>query len=137
MSTMDLAQITTAHADRLRTRRDQCEQLLFLAQHLGETDRLLVEQVYQHRMSPAQIARLMGQPTRTVRARLQRILRHVRKPEYRFLVLRADLLSPTTRRVAELVIFRRMSLRCAARELRCTLHKVRQHMEAVQTLSRL
>jgi hypothetical protein len=39
--------------------------------------------------------------------------------------------------VAELVILRRMSLRQAARELNCSLHKVRQHIEAVQTLARL
>jgi DNA-directed RNA polymerase specialized sigma24 family protein len=111
--------------------------MLFLAQHLDEPDRLLIEQVYQHKMNPAEVARLMGKHTRTVRNRLEQIVRHLGKAEFRFMVLRADLLAPTTRRVAELVILRRMSLRQAARELNCSLHKVRQHIEAVQTLARL
>ncbi len=137
MSIAHLATITTEQAARGRGRRDQYEQLLFLAQHLGEPDRLLIEQVYQHKMNPAEIARLMGQHSRTVRGRLRRIINHLRRPEFRFMVLRADLLAPTTRRVAELVILRRMSLRRAAHELDCTLHNVRQHVQAVQTLARL
>lgn len=137
MSTITLAEVTSDQAGRGRIRRDQFERILFLAQHLDGPDRLLIEQVYQHKMNPAEIARLMGQHSRNVRARLRRIVKHLRKPEFRFMVLRPDMLTPTTRRVGELVILRRMSLRRAAHEMDCTLHLIRQHLQALRTLARL
>ncbi len=137
MTTANFAQITASQVLQFDDQRQRIERVLALAEHLGDDDRLLVEQVYQHGMSPAEIACLLGKRTRTVRCRLRQILEDLQTPEFRYMVLRGHRLPPPTRQVGQVVVLHRCSLRRAAARLACSLHHVRQHMQIIQTLSRL
>lgn len=131
-----LSQITPSQVFQPDEQRRRIERVLALAEHLGQDDRLLIEQVYQHGMSPREIACLMGARPRTVRTRLRQILRHLHTPEFRYMVLRGHRLPRPTRQVGQIVFLHRSSLRRAAGQLECSLHHVRQHAQVIHTLAR-
>ncbi len=117
--------------------RERVERRLALAEHLPKADRLLLQQVLEKGLPVAQLARLMGRRPQQLRRRIRKLIRHMEQPIYRFMILHADLLSPDTRRTAELVVFGVRSLRQAADELNLSLHQVREHMITVRAIGRL
>lgn len=134
MTIAEFANITPSQSYASHVPRERLEQVLALAAHLGDDDRLLIEQVYEHGMSPTEVACLLGKRPRSVRARLEQILRHIRSAEFRFMVLRGQRLPRATREVGRVVVLERHSLRQAANLLGCSLHHVRQHMQVIQAL---
>ena len=121
----------TAHQRRLN------ERILQLAEHLRTPDRLLLEQVYRHGLSAADVARLTGQPPRRVQRRLARLLQRMRDPLFKFVVARSELLPPPARAAARRVILQGQSLRSTAQSTGQSLHEVRQHINTVRNLARL
>ncbi len=126
-----------AQARRRERRRDEHDRLLDLAKQLPDADRLLLEQVYRQGQSFADLARLMGQREWQLRRRVARLLRRIRKPQYRFLLQRGDLLDKPVRRCAELAYFKELSLRTIAMITGQSLHQVRRHMHDFQVIRRL
>jgi len=116
-------------------RRLNAEQVLVLSRHLGRRDQLLVEQIYREGASIADVARMANRPPKAIQRRLRNVVQRLRSPEFACLVARGGLLPTETRRVAEMVICRGMSLRGAARCARLSLHETRQHVERVRALA--
>lgn len=130
-----MIQIDEESLRRRQGLRDQVEQILALAQHLGAQDKLLVEQVFKHGLSVTDVARLLGQRPRTVQKRVKNLVEHMQSPLFRFLVVSPESLSPGTRRVAEAVVLKRMSLRKAAVVLGLRLHQVRGQLIAARAVA--
>lgn len=128
---------TDSGRQRLMNRRDLIEHLLALAEHLDERDRLLLEQIYKHGLSAAQVASLTGQPTRRLQRHVRRLLKRLDDPLFRFTVARLDLLPPDTRPVARAVFLHGLSLRETAHRTGLSLHRVRRHAETVRTIARM
>ena len=132
-----IATATDRDLRRKQAIRDKTEHRLRLAEHLPEPDRLLLEQVLGQGVPMAKIARLTGRRPGDIRRRVVKLINHMDKPLYRFLIVHGDLLDPRTPRTAERVIFGVRSLRATADDLGLSLHRVRQHMRTVTALNRL
>ena len=121
----------------VRQRREAAERLLTLAEHLPTEDRLLIEQVYRHGLSVAQVAQLTSQPRRRLQRRIAQILRRMRDPLFRFVAGRGELLPRDVRPTARMVVLEGRSLRDVARRRDSSLHYIRQHMRTVRTLAQV
>ncbi len=132
---VERAQLT--HRQAVHERRDAAERLLALAEHLPTDERLLIEQVYRHGLSIAQLAQLAGERPRRLQRRVAQILRRMRDPLFRFVAGRGELLPRDVRPTARLVVLEGRSLRDAARRRASSLHYVRQHMRTIRTLAQV
>ncbi|MFP4144835.1 MAG: hypothetical protein ACOCTI_03625 [Phycisphaeraceae bacterium] len=108
-----------------------------MAEHFSERDRLLLEQVYRHGLSVAEVARLTGRPRRTLSRHVRQLLERVRDPLFRFVAGREELLPREVRSTARLVVLQGRSLREAGRATGLSLYRVRQHMQTVRELARI
>ncbi|WP_428387549.1 sigma factor-like helix-turn-helix DNA-binding protein [Mucisphaera sp.] len=132
--------ITRATQKNLSARvsqRSHAERVLRLAPLLPSDERLLLEQVYRHGLSIADLARLTGLPPRTLQRRIRNIVKRLNSDLFRFVAAQEDILPRTVRPTARRVAIHGRSLRAAARESGLTLHRVREHMRIVQALARL
>ena len=116
--------------------RANVDRLLDLARHLPEPDRALIEQVYQHGIKLAEIARLIGQSPGRVQRRITRLLKLMRKPQYIFLARHQDILPPPVRETCRELFFEGQSLRRIAQHHGTTLHQVRKHLATFEALAR-
>jgi DNA-directed RNA polymerase specialized sigma24 family protein len=130
-------QAEAALARRRELRTGATERVLQLAQHLGESDRALIEQVYEHGQSLSKVAKATGVPASQLQRRLSRVLKRMRQPLFRFVAVRGDLLPREVSGTARRVVLQGMSLRETARRSGLTLHRVRKHMETVRAYYRL
>jgi DNA-directed RNA polymerase specialized sigma24 family protein len=121
----------------LLRRRKDVEQVLELAQHLPEADRLLIEQIYRHGRPAAELARLLGCRPRLVQRRVSILLKRLRQPLFRFLVNHQQLLPRDLRPIARRAVFEGCSLRRTAQLTGRSLHHIRQDMRTVQMLAQL
>jgi len=135
---MPFSEMLTVHEDAQRrtSLRNRVETLLDLAQSLPPRDRLILEQVYRHGLSVAEVARLIEEPAGRVRRRIARLIRLVQKPEFKFLARHEALLPANVRQTCRLVVFEGMSLRRTARHTGQTLHRVRQQVATFHALAR-
>lgn len=117
-----------AGAGQRRGLRRHAEQVLKLAAHLGRQDRLLIQQVYEHGLSIADIASLSGGREEAVRRRIIRVLRRLRGSRFKQMVLLGPLLPDRPRQVATLVWLEGLSLRAAAARLKQSLHHTRRDL---------
>ncbi|MFA9479654.1 helix-turn-helix domain-containing protein [Phycisphaerales bacterium AB-hyl4] len=117
-------------------RRDAAERLLQRAQYLAPHDRLLLEQIYRHGLSVADVARLLNDRPRTLQRRVKRLLTRLNDPLFRFVAGRLEMLPRDMQTTARLVVLEGKALRDTARSTGLTLHRVRQHLDAVRTLAR-
>ncbi|MEX0777921.1 MAG: hypothetical protein WD042_19640 [Phycisphaeraceae bacterium] len=137
MFTMNRADILDDRIGRRRiTLRRRLEDALVLACHLPAGDRLVLEQVYYHGLSPRDLGRLTGRPARQQRHHVASLLRRCRSRRFAFLAVHGDALDPLTRRVAQLSIFHGLTLRNVAHETGLSLHQVRLILQQVAALSR-
>lgn len=135
--TQTLSFETGTGQDRRRLRRDRVERLLQRAEHLSREDRLLIEQVYLHGIAVSDVARLSGKPARTLRRRITGLVQRMNSPLFEFVISHNDLLPPSMRRTADLVVLRGHSLRRASRASGQSLHHTRLHVRSLQVLARL
>ncbi|MCC6680053.1 MAG: sigma-70 family RNA polymerase sigma factor [Phycisphaeraceae bacterium] len=109
-------------------RRKRLNQLVDLARHLPEADRLLIEHIYWHGLPISRLAKATGCPPRTLQRRLAILIKHMSSTEFQFLARRGRNLDPDTRRTACRVILLGQNYRHVADELGLSLHEVRRQM---------
>lgn len=133
-SGLGLAGIDPARAGDLRRRRrvELADHLLERAAWLPERDQQLVESVYRRGQTAVELARLTGEPPRTVRRRIKRLVDRLLDQRTAFVATRRAHWPRTRRTIAERVVLHGGSMRSAARELGISLHAVRRHMDAIQ-----
>jgi hypothetical protein len=108
------AQRSGSPDDRPAAIRGEIDRVLRLADHLDPADRALVRSIYDRGMSAGELARAIGRTPRAVNRRLERLVRRVSTPEYRFILRERRSWPATRRRVAELVFLRGGTQRAAA-----------------------
>lgn len=116
-------------------RRDAAERVLQLAGHLADADRLLLEQVFRHGVSLAEVARLSGQRPRVLQRRVRRLLLRLNDPLFRFVAGRCDLLPQEVQATARRTVLHGRSLRDTARATGRSLHQIRQHLIIIRALA--
>jgi len=107
------------------------------SQHLADEDRVLIEQVYGHGVSVADVARLSRRPARSLRRQVKNLLLRMKSPLYTFMMGHSDLLPEEVRLVAKLTVLHGNSLRKAAAMSGRSLHEVRQHVQTLRALARV
>lgn len=122
-------------ANMLRDQADLSFQLLGLAEHLPEEDRVLLQAVYDRGMRPSEFAKAIRVRPRSIRLRIRRIVARVGSPMYQFVVGQRDSWPEPRRTIAELVILRGESQREVARRLGVSLHCVRQEVSRLRAQS--
>jgi DNA-directed RNA polymerase specialized sigma24 family protein len=120
--------------DRPAAVRDQIDRLLRLADDLDPADRALIRSIYDRGMSAGELARAIGRTPRTVNRRLERLVRRVSNPAYRFILRERRSWPAVRRRVAELVFLRGGTQRAAATATGLSLHQTRREIERIRVL---
>lgn len=123
--------------DRRQGARDRVESVLGLAEHLPEDDRLLLRQVYELGLTVPQIARQMQRPRGQVYRRVQRVLRRMGSPLFRYVAGHQRILPAELRPVATHCVLSGLSVRRAADRSRMTLHEIRSRLQALKMLARM
>jgi hypothetical protein len=140
---------------RRKQRRELTELILGRAVWLDPPDRVLIESVYRHEQSVAQIATLVKEDPRRLRRRIRVLVRRLLSEDYVRTVgrltrtfanergekgngtersRRGSAWNEVRRKVAEECIVNGRSLREAARNLNLSLHCVRMHHAAVSAV---
>jgi DNA-directed RNA polymerase specialized sigma24 family protein len=116
-------------------RRASAELILQRAPELDASDRSLLEAIYASGQSAAAVARLLGQPQRTVSARVRRLVRRVCTPEFGLVLLLQERWPKTRREVARACFVRGLSIREASQSLGITFHAARKHHAAIRAMA--
>ena len=119
----------------LRRRREQTDQLLKRAAYLAPNDRLVIEQVYRNGVAIKDLAGLTGNPPRSMRRRIVRLLRRLNSPLYSVAISKGHRLDEATYRTVQLVVCQGLSLRQASASTGYSLHRVRQHIRQLYELA--
>lgn len=126
---------------RRGVRRDLAEVLMSRATLLSELDRYLVQGVFRDGRPLTELAALWEgdgpgpRPTpKALRRRLRRLVERVLSPRFEFVAAHRHRWPPTRRRVATACVLHGLSCREAADKLRLSIHLVRRHMDAVETV---
>lgn len=125
---------------RKRVDRRQAETLVERAALLPGEDRLLVEGVFRDGRSVTQLAQVWRRgdaatiDVRTLRRRLQRVLRRMHTPEFRHVAAHHEAWPAPMSRVATACILHGLTLRQAAEHLGLSVHTVRRNFDAVLAL---
>jgi len=101
---------------------------------LPPAERILVETVYREGASAKAVALLRGDSPRKVRRQLKTILQRMLEAKFVFVARERDRWPRQRERVATACVLHGCSLRQSAQRLDVSLHTVRRHMQAVQTL---
>ena len=117
--------------------RQAPEQIIRLAQALPAEDRLLLEQHFGDGLSMADLARRSRRSAHAVSRRIERLVRRLASPEFRFTVLHQDRLPKAMRRTATLLFVHGRSLRATAGLTKKSLHRIRCDRAMLQTLARV
>ena len=115
--------------------RSQIDALIYRAEMLMDRDRLLIEQVYRHGVSVADIARLYGWTPSRLRRHIAKLRRNMTSPLFTYVLSHEASLPESVRRTARLVVLQGHSLRRAASLSQQTLHQVRVHIGALRVLA--
>jgi DNA-directed RNA polymerase specialized sigma24 family protein len=134
--------VSRQHQDRhtqaqgvARDRRDQVDLLVALATHLPPDERSLIDAVYERGLRPVDVARVTQARPQAIRNRLQRIVRRLGSPMFRFVAARREGWPRQVQAVADLVVLQGVSQREAARRLDVSIHRVRQEVMRLRVLS--
>lgn len=117
--------------------RARAQEILALARHLPRADRALVEGVFAQGRSVKDVAEQTRRPPRSLQKSFRRLLAQIDDPAYLFLVRHGDRVPAPLRPAVRAVVFRRMSLRRAARASGRSLHRVRADLHAFTALAGL
>ena len=119
---------------RRKRRREVVERIVERAELICPGDRSLVLAYYRDGQSASDIAQLAGEPVRSLRRKLRRIVQRVLSPRFEFVATRIHTWTPTRRRVASACVLEGRTLREASARLGLSLHSVRRHHDAVQAM---
>ncbi len=109
-------------------RRKRLEQLVNLAEHLEEQDRLLVEHIYKRGLPIGRLAKAAGRRPRALQRRVALLIKRMSSTEFQFLARRSRTLDDQTRRTACRIILQGQSYRHTADAMGLSLHEVRRCM---------
>ncbi len=126
---------TTASVQFRNHRRNHTERILQRAEHLHESDRLVIEQVYARGMSITALARLTRTSPRKLQRRMVKLIRRLDSPIFLYVVRNRYHLPDETRRIAELAICRGQSMRRIATVTGMSLHHVRQQLQSLYAMA--
>jgi DNA-directed RNA polymerase specialized sigma24 family protein len=126
-----------AERSQHHSHRRHAERILHLASFLPEDQRLLVEHVYRDGRPLSELARAAGVPAGRLRSRMRKTLKRMVMREFAFVAVRPELLPADTLRTARMLFLEGLSLRQAAADRGCSLHRVRIDLVRVQSLARL
>ncbi|MBC7771233.1 MAG: hypothetical protein H7210_01935 [Pyrinomonadaceae bacterium] len=119
---------------RRRHGREAAEALVLRATWLPDCDRQLVLAVYEEGKSVIDLASLMKQPVRTLRARVRRLVERITSPIFAFVALNLDQWPMMLKRVAEACVVRGLTIKEASAELRISYYSVRRHLDLIRTM---
>jgi len=128
--------LNARHVDARQGHRRSVERFVELAQHFEDADRLLVEQVYLHGMSMAEVARATGDHPRNVQRRMQTLMQRAQDPTFEYLTRRRHTLPRDLQVTARLRILQGQSLRRITRLTGRKLHDVRTQVEQIHGIVR-
>ncbi|MEM6749920.1 MAG: helix-turn-helix domain-containing protein [Planctomycetota bacterium] len=131
-----VAGATLDDVHRRRSRRRSVEVLLERAQRLAPEDAQLLHQVYAQGLSIARVAETTGRHPRTLQRKVERLVRRMRSPSFRFIAQHLELLPRELQPTARDRFLYGLSLREIARRGRTSLHKVRTRVHTLETLIR-
>ncbi|HEX7009488.1 MAG TPA: hypothetical protein VF184_05870 [Phycisphaeraceae bacterium] len=127
--------LIAADGEERAWRRRCVERVLELAQHLDKPDRLLLEQVYRHGLSAAELELITGMGRRRLQRRIARLTKRIQQREFRLLTQRAELVPRDCLAVGRRFFLQGRSLRDTVRLTGLTLHQVRQRIRTIRTLA--
>lgn len=110
------------------------ELLVFRSDHIPNHDRAVIRAVYSEGKPLTEVARLLGQSTRIVSARVKRIVARLRSPAFVLVVSRRAAWPTGFRLVAEDTVLAGRSLREIARTRGLSYHVVRRHYGALTAM---
>ena len=123
--------------DQTRTgnQRTQVERLMARAAHLPAGDRILLHQVYELGLKPADIAKAAQSDRQIIYRRIRALLRRLADPLYLYVVAHFETLSPAVQPVAKAIVLHGHTQRQAAKLTGQTTHQVRSHLLALRALA--
>ena len=110
------------------------QELCALSTWLPEPDRALIRSIFDEGKRVSDVARLMKAEPSKLRRRVKSVAKRVTDPRFRQTASLLARLAPTRRRVAMACLLGGMSMRDASHTLRLSLHQVRKHCQAIETL---
>lgn len=119
---------------RRKRQRGLVEVITLRAELLPAHERALVEAIYREGASAKDVALLRGAPPKRVRRELRRLVQRLLDPRFLFVARNRESWPRQRRKVATTCVLHGLSMRDAAARLELSLHTVRRHMQAVQTL---
>jgi DNA-directed RNA polymerase specialized sigma24 family protein len=94
----------------------------------------VIRAIYGNGQRGTDVARMLGQPLRSFRRRLRRIVKRVLAPEFPFVLRHRSRWPKVRRAVATAIFVEGRSARRAAAELGLSQHAVRRHVDVVRAL---
>jgi hypothetical protein len=114
--------------------RASIDQILEYSRDLSAADRALIEGVYVRGMRPAEFARAVGMESGAIRKRLERTVRRMSSPLFRFVVRHKNDWTEDRAAIADAVILRGLSQRSTAMMLGIGVHRVRREIDRIRAL---
>ncbi len=124
--------------ERVRTRRSGqrvIDVALAAAEHLGESEALLLRAVFERGQPVRELAAVAGVTPRSMRRRVAGLLRRVTRAEFVFVIHHRRGWTPRTARLATLVVLQGKTVLQAAREVGCTYHTARKVIQGVRLMA--
>ena len=116
-------------------RRAGAAVMLDRAHLLDPADQRLIEAIYSRGQSAAAVARLLGQPSRKVNARVHRLVKLLCSPECALVQAMKTRMPQARREIARACFVQGMSIRAASARVGITFYAARQHLAAVRALA--
>ncbi|MEQ9460957.1 MAG: sigma factor-like helix-turn-helix DNA-binding protein [Phycisphaeraceae bacterium] len=129
--------VTERHLQARIGARRRAEHVLQRAVLLPKDERMILEEIFRHGSSMAEVAEATGLPVRTLHRRVRTMLARMDSDLFLFVARHEKIIPPAARPTARRVALHGQSLRSVARETGASLHRVREHMRAVHTLANL
>ncbi len=115
--------------------REAVERILLLAEHLGRTDRMLLDRYFRQGMTASDIASATGLSRFRVKRRVVRCLKRMHRKDFQLALIHLGSLHPRELRpLLKRVMLEGQSLRTVARRTGRTLHVVRRDLRRGRAL---
>lgn len=123
-----------ANKKPLLNRRMIAEKVVMRAEFLDSADRALLQAVFDRGITPAEIARAIGERPEIMQRRVQKLVERLGSSPYQFVMRQIKDWPPCQQRVGESVFLRGLSHREASQHLGMSLHRVRREVERIRSL---
>lgn len=135
---LSLAETMARMGDQLDLRRkregDFSDTMVRRAHWLEPDDRELVLAMFQRDQSASEIALLSNEDPRNIRRRLKHLIARLNDPTVAYVVAHHKQWPRTRRAIARELYIRGRTMRQASERFRMSLHSVRKHRDAIETM---